>query len=231
MAALTSSRVFVAPTARPAVGRRVGAARRVMAPVNASTGNWLPGSPKPAYLEGLSGNYGFDPLSLGEEPKSLARFREAELINGRWAMLGVAGVLAVEILGQGDWYSAPLWAVNGGNATWFGVEIPFDINTLALIEFVLMAGVEAKRNEETDPVKRCYPGGAFDPLGWSKDASKFEELKLKEVKNGRLAMMAFLGFVAQHAAVGGTPLSNLSAHLADPFNVTFASNGVSVPGL
>lgn len=94
-----------------------------------------------------------------------------------------------------------------------------------------MAGVEARRSEETDLEKKVYPGGAFDPLGWSKDAAKFEELKLKEIKNGRLAMMAFLGFVAQHAAVGGTPLTNLSAHLADPWNVTFASNGVSVPFL
>jgi hypothetical protein len=40
-------------------------------------------------------------------------------------MLGVAGALAVEVLGFGNWYDAPLWAVNGGNATWFGVPIPF----------------------------------------------------------------------------------------------------------
>lgn len=30
-------------------------------------------------------------------------------MNGRWAMLGAAGALAPELLGQGDWYSAPLW--------------------------------------------------------------------------------------------------------------------------
>jgi len=220
-----SSRAFAAPTARPAAG-----ARRVSCRA-ASPGNWLPGSSKPAYLDGLPGNYGFDPLSLGETSSGLARFRESEVIHGRWAMLGVAGSLAVEVLGLGDWYSAPEWAVNGGSPSWFGASIPFDIGTLAVIEFVAMAGAEAKRSEETDPVKRIYPGGAFDPMGMSKDASKLEELQLKEIKNGRLAMLAFLGFVAQHAAVGGTPLSNLSAHLADPLNVTFASNGVSVPGL
>ena len=44
------------------------------------------------------------------------------------------------------------------------------------------------------------PGGAFDPLGWSK--GNLEELKVKELKNGRLAMVAFLGFVAQYGATG-----------------------------
>ena len=30
-------------------------------------------------------------------------------MNGRWAMLGVAGAVVPEILGFGDWYQAPLW--------------------------------------------------------------------------------------------------------------------------
>ena len=31
------------------------------------------------------------------------------MIHGRWAMLGVAGALAVELLGLGNWFDAPLW--------------------------------------------------------------------------------------------------------------------------
>ncbi len=54
-------------------------------------------------------NYGFDPLGLGKDPASLARFRDSEVFHGRWAMLGVAGCLAVELLGYGNWYDAPLW--------------------------------------------------------------------------------------------------------------------------
>jgi hypothetical protein len=38
----------------------------------------------------------------------LAKFREAELIHCRWAMLGVAGMLAVEVLGYGNWLEAPI---------------------------------------------------------------------------------------------------------------------------
>ena len=111
------------------------------------------------------------------------------------------------------------------------MTIPFSFGTIAVIQFVLMAGAEAKRQEETDPIKRIYPGGAFDPLGFSKDPASLETLQLKELKNGRLAMFSFLGYIAQHAACGGSPVANWSAHVADPWNVTFASNGVSVPGL
>ena len=50
-----------------------------------------------------------DPLGLGSTEASLARFRESEVIHGRWAMLGVAGALAVEILQLGNWFDAPLW--------------------------------------------------------------------------------------------------------------------------
>jgi hypothetical protein len=80
-----------------------------------------------------SGNFGFDPLGLGKDADALQRFRESELIHCRWSMLGVAGVLAVELLGFGNWYDAPLWAINGGKATWFGVDVPFDITTLVAV--------------------------------------------------------------------------------------------------
>ena len=37
-----------------------------------------------------------------------------------------------------------------------------------LQEFVAIAGSEALRNGESDPEKKIYPGGAFDPLGFTK---------------------------------------------------------------
>jgi hypothetical protein len=59
---------------------------------------------------------------------------------------------------------------------------------------------------------------------------KLKDLQLKEIKNGRLAMLAFLGFAAQHAATGKGPIDNLLDHLSSPWTTTFIDNGVSVPG-
>ena len=40
--------------------------------------------------------------------------------------------------GYGNWYDAPLPLVQGGNATYFGATVPFDLGTLAGVEFALM---------------------------------------------------------------------------------------------
>lgn len=119
------------------------------------------------------------------------------------------------------------------------------------IEFALFAFVELKRLQEfrkpgsqSEPGSfilglekffkgtgsNGYPGGIFDPMGYSKgsDAS-FAEYKLKEIKNGRLAMLSFLGFACQYVATKKGPLDNLGDHLANPTANNFATNGVSTP--
>merc|ERR1711977_560539 len=175
------------------------------------SGNWLPGSTNPSYLDSLPASYGFDPLGLGSTPSNLYRFQEAELIHCRWAMLGVTGALAVEALGFGNWYDAPLAA----KQSYFGFELPFSIDALILIEVILMAGVEGRRFNVSEQTLKLYPG--FDFVGLCKDPKTFESMKIKELKNGRLAMVAFIGLVAQHAATGLTPLTNLADHINDPF--------------
>ena len=45
---------------------------------------------------------------------------------------------------------------------------------------------------------------------------KSEKTQLNEVLNGRLAMIAFVGFCSQAAVNGEGPIEALNRHLADP---------------
>ncbi|KAB2596028.1 chlorophyll a-b binding protein 6 [Pyrus ussuriensis x Pyrus communis] len=157
--------------------------------------DWMPGEPRPPYLDGSApGDFGFDPLRLGEVPENLERFKESELIHCRWAMLAVPGILVPEALGLGNWVKAQEWAaVPGGQATYLGNPVPWGtLPTILVIEFISIAFVEHQRSMEKDTEKKKYPGGAFDPLGYSKDPKKFEEYKVKEIKNGEYKDVTFL---------------------------------------
>jgi hypothetical protein len=48
-------------------------------------------------LFSLPGDFGFDPLGLGEDPESLKWYVQAELVHARFAMLGVAGILLTDV--------------------------------------------------------------------------------------------------------------------------------------
>uniref|UniRef100_A0A6N2M0A4 Chlorophyll a-b binding protein, chloroplastic n=1 Tax=Salix viminalis TaxID=40686 RepID=A0A6N2M0A4_SALVM len=201
----------------------------------AMSAEWMPGQPRPPYLDGSRpgifadesvglvrcSDFGFDPLRLGEVPENLERYKESELIHCRWAMLAVPGILVPEALGQGNWVKAQEWAATpGGQATYLGQPVPWgSLPVVLAIEFVAIAFVEHQRSMEKNKEKKKYPGGAFDPLGYSKDPQKFEEYKVKEIKNGRLALLAFVGICVQQTAYPGTgPLENLATHLADPWH-------------
>lgn len=83
----------------------------------------------PKYLNGqLAGDYGFDPLRLGQDPDKLLKYRQAEIIHARWAMLGSIGVLIPEGLESngadingGTWYETGSKMLNGGTLNYFAV--------------------------------------------------------------------------------------------------------------
>ena len=175
----------------------------------------------PSYLDGtLAGDAQFDPLRLSDTEEKRRRNVELELLHGRWAMLAVVGVCVPEILSRSGALelSEPIWwkigekVLEGIDVNYLGIEGfhiagASGIIGIAFCQAVLMGGPEYARYvgiESLEPVgvylpgDTNYPGGGpFDPFNLSADAERDVELRVSEVKHGRLAMIAMLGVFAQ----------------------------------
>ncbi|OUS44072.1 chlorophyll a/b-binding protein domain-containing protein [Ostreococcus tauri] len=173
---------------------------------------WYPGAVAPEYLNGsMAGDYGFDPLRLGANVETLPYLQEAELMNGRWAMAATAGILFTDATGLPKWWEAG------------AADYGYDFQTLVAFQVVVMGVLEAFRvrglmKTGESGVLNMFP---FDPAGL--DAP---DKRVKEVKNGRLAMVAFLGMVSSYAVTGLSPLEALEAHMANPQAVNLFTSAV-----
>ena len=180
-------------------------------PASNSRDMWLGAiTQPPAHLDGtLPGDYGFDPLGLGADPSRLAWYREAELMHGRWAMSAVVGIVAADLA------HAPAW--------WNAGSLEYDLPTNALlaIQSLVMGALEYNRARGWVATGQSGVAGAypFDPLNLRSDS-----MATKEVKHGRLAMLAFAGIVAQAVVYRVGPLNALLDHVEEPFRSNVITN-------
>jgi len=152
----------------------------------------------------------FDPLNLleGKSFEQVKTWREAELTHGRVSMLASAGFLVQEKF-------HPLFTADGGPAIeqipqlpifmWFAMTLGIGITE----GYRVNVGWSSPKAPDHffQKLEADYTPGdlGFDPLGLKPDTEEeFIAMQTKELQNGRLAMLAAAGFLAQEAVSGDT---------------------------
>jgi hypothetical protein len=165
---------------------------------------------KGAFIDELPGALAplglFDPLSLSDtDEATLKRYREAEVTHGRVAMLAVVGVLVGEkVEGSSFLFDASVT----GPAINHLAQVP-PVFFIALTLAIGAAELKRATIGYVEPDKQIFtlregysPGDiGFDPLGL-KEKFDMDSIQTKELQNGRLAMLAIAGFVAQELVDG-----------------------------
>merc|ERR1712048_202457 len=164
-----------------------------------------------ANMSGVTGPLGFfDPAGFSADiPEGkLLFYREVELKHGRLCMLASLGILVAEKF-------HPLF---GGN-----IDTPaafaFQETPLEQLWYVVLGVLFSTEIASIESFQPIQEGGAlwemrtdraagdfgFDPLGLKPDEEEeFKELQTKELNNGRLAMFATAGMIAQELVTGKT---------------------------
>ena len=124
----------------------------------------------------------WDPLDLCKDEATFKDFRTKELKHGRLAMMGAVGMLVqslVQVPGmEGVPKDVSACLVGNGQIGFFGV--------LAIIGGLEAAVFVQDENKE--------PGNFGNPLPWFDDYS--DEMRARELNNGRIAMFAAIGQIA-----------------------------------
>lgn len=168
---------------------------------------WSPNAELPCYgLPGAVAPTGyFDPLGFAQTGISLndvKRYREAEVMHGRVAMLATVGYLA------GEAVSGPFSTTGPANDQLQQMPFPaFALLTAAIaaaeLKRATIGWVEPSLTKWTTTLFTLrdgyYPGDlGFDPLGLKPtDPKDFATMQTKELQNGRLAMLGVAGMCSQ----------------------------------
>jgi len=159
----------------------------------------------------------FDPLGFAKKAdiKTLKKYRESELKHGRVAMLAIIGVIIQE-LGFTPFYNTPEFEteqyVDLGPAA-FQFQALEKTEPFVIVYLVVLIGIteaisinrgwDSKENTVgmVAGIRDDYVTGdlQFDPLGFGKfkTEEEFITARTKELNNGRMAMIAWVGMMVQ----------------------------------
>lgn len=143
----------------------------------------MPFLTKPKNLDGWVGDAGFDPLGFAEY-FDMKWLRESEIKHGRAAMLATVGFVVqqfVTLPGMTHVDDSNLAPQAAGVSPMLQILVG-----LGCLEWYMNDGKVTMENMFNDPNRKPGQFG-FDPLGFAKNGMS-DDLQLKEIKNGRLAM-------------------------------------------
>ena len=155
----------------------------------------------------------FDPLGFAEkaDEATMKRYREAELTHGRVAMLATVGFLVGEkVEGSSFLFDAQITgpAITHLSQVPVGFWLALTVAIGASEQYRATIGWVEPENVPVDKpglLREDYlPGDiGFDPLGLKpEDPEELKIMQTKELQNGRLAMLAAAGFMAQELVDG-----------------------------
>lgn len=194
MVALGATRKQHFPVARHAVRRELAVAYEDSGIDLMDNGKFAQGL---VGAESALGRYEFDPLGFSSEyPYLVPYFREAELKHGRICMLAWVGLVVpdfVRIPGERYSFEAVPCSIDAHEAFSSATGVNFQILFwIAVVEFCCAKKVFEWNSLE---VAGDYGLTALFP----KDEEGQKRMRLAELKNGRLAMLAFGGAITQAA--------------------------------
>ena len=167
----------------------------------------------------IVGNKGFDPLNCSTDMLTLKKYREAEIKHGRLAMLATVGWPISELFHP---YLSTI--TQNTNLLSFNNKVPSILNGgfekinpiffMSIIVFASSIESIVLNKDYNNYFDYRIPGDfGFDPLNFYTNKSEFTKrnLELKELNNGRLAMLAityfaFSEFITNNPIVTNSPL-------------------------
>jgi len=165
-------------------------------------------------------------------PEALKWFQNAEIKHGRIAMVATIGFMVQKFGVHFPLYLGPsgsnvfhpasdeAWLISSSTGVTFSdiaAAAPLDaikmVPLTGWLQIFFVAGwFESVAFEKQWNRENSVPGDyGYDPLGFTKrdggfESAEIKSLRLKEIKNGRVAMLAIAGWVSNEAIPGALPV-------------------------